>query len=622
MACEDQISTEDLENGKTDITTISEVATSREGGVSTGTLIDSTQNRFNETISTLRGQLAKLGYEPPVAYAGSIVFGVNDNTNTIDRDGIVYAPLPSELPFTTTGTWTADDENKFFVAQSDPNLILEALFKANYADVRAIDVSTITNGQGLTVTNTGIGGDFVLRNVVAHGLADNGGTIIVIDSDWYAERIDLEGFTTLEQFQSTAESGIPVTDSTAEIAAAISDADINLKWLTDRGGNNYLASGIDLANYNLGRFKMSGIDNTQFYASENIASGPFLDCGWDASDTTHPSNIQFADVTGLSIRSNGNTLNYGASFDQFRRGYAGFIRAYGSESADELENGFKYNYSWVANFDKCLSQNHYGSGHEFGTSSLNAVTFTNLSAASSRTTAENYTFNGSNSVVLISPNSEGAVFRGFNFVSNCRSITIVNPHIEGANSGFFKTGADNNGCSVTILGGACFSAPAALNFSDSLTDLNINGFCIYDIDAVGDLDIQINARTAIINNLTVLTSAKVRATEAEIINSITLGSNCERCLVNGVDIVGLKKFTSPAPKEFFNITINPGTPVELTSDYVTDMARRTVKVFAAQRTSSATIGHINSIVTVTEDQTIDQDSINIKKWGHRLTYRL
>ncbi|GAF84576.1 unnamed protein product, partial [marine sediment metagenome] len=72
------------------------------------------------TINTLRGQLALLGFQAPELYAGSIVFGVNDATKTIDRNGIVYAPLATALDpsgFTTTGTWVADDEDKFFPIQ-------------------------------------------------------------------------------------------------------------------------------------------------------------------------------------------------------------------------------------------------------------------------------------------------------------------------------------------------------------------------------------------------------------------------------------------------------------------------------------------------------------------------
>ena len=63
------------------------------------------------------------------------------------------------------------------------------IYKTNYNAVRSIDVSEVVDGQTLTVTDEGIGGQGVLRNVVGHGVTDNGVTIIVIDANWYWERI-------------------------------------------------------------------------------------------------------------------------------------------------------------------------------------------------------------------------------------------------------------------------------------------------------------------------------------------------------------------------------------------------------------------------------------------------
>jgi len=125
MACEDQVSSADLENAKLDTVTIAEVATSRTGGEAGGALIEETTTRFGDTASTIRGQLLKFGYLPPVAYAGSVVFLVDDGAKTIERSGIIYSPLIAELPFTTSGTWTADDENKFRLVQvvSAPNAV-------------------------------------------------------------------------------------------------------------------------------------------------------------------------------------------------------------------------------------------------------------------------------------------------------------------------------------------------------------------------------------------------------------------------------------------------------------------------------------------------------------------
>lgn len=103
------ITSAELTGLNSDIQTIDDVVESS---------LDTTTTKNGKTINTLLGQLKLLGYLPPVTYAGAIAFGSNDNTKTIDRNGIIYAPKPSELPFTTSGTWAADDENKFFVIQS------------------------------------------------------------------------------------------------------------------------------------------------------------------------------------------------------------------------------------------------------------------------------------------------------------------------------------------------------------------------------------------------------------------------------------------------------------------------------------------------------------------------
>lgn len=101
---------EKIANAELDLQTVAEVSMVNYTG-------DTTTNRNGDVINTLVGQLKSLGYIPPVAYAASIAFTATDHTKTFERNGIVYAPLPSALPFTTSGTWTASDETKVFVIQ-------------------------------------------------------------------------------------------------------------------------------------------------------------------------------------------------------------------------------------------------------------------------------------------------------------------------------------------------------------------------------------------------------------------------------------------------------------------------------------------------------------------------
>lgn len=110
MSCDPSttVTAADITGLKADILTVEEV-------VESTALTTVTKNGL--VIPTLTGRLSELGYLPPIAYAGSIAFLATENTKTVERNGIVYAPKITELPFTTTGTWAADDEDKFYVVQ-------------------------------------------------------------------------------------------------------------------------------------------------------------------------------------------------------------------------------------------------------------------------------------------------------------------------------------------------------------------------------------------------------------------------------------------------------------------------------------------------------------------------
>ena len=97
----------DLDNGKRDLQTVDAVANNPE---------DFTQTRYGDSVLTLAGALRRLGYEPPVPYASGLV--VSSGVFTVERSGIVYAPVPSLVPF-TAGAW---DPAQWLVVQVDPNL--------------------------------------------------------------------------------------------------------------------------------------------------------------------------------------------------------------------------------------------------------------------------------------------------------------------------------------------------------------------------------------------------------------------------------------------------------------------------------------------------------------------
>lgn len=141
------ITTTDFDNALLDLAFISEIA-NVDYTASTAT------NRNSDVVDTVIGRLAKLGYIPAVTYAGSISFTTNDNTKTVDRSGIIYAPLYSALPFTTSN-W-ATDEAKFFIVQDT------AVTTALLADVA--DLTTLTGVASNQVTMGSFTGTTITSN--------------------------------------------------------------------------------------------------------------------------------------------------------------------------------------------------------------------------------------------------------------------------------------------------------------------------------------------------------------------------------------------------------------------------------------------------------------------------
>jgi hypothetical protein len=54
----------------------------------------------------------------PIPYAGAISFTASETTKTVEEVGVIYAPKPSALPFTTSGTFIGDDDARFYVIQN------------------------------------------------------------------------------------------------------------------------------------------------------------------------------------------------------------------------------------------------------------------------------------------------------------------------------------------------------------------------------------------------------------------------------------------------------------------------------------------------------------------------
>lgn len=172
MTCsiENTISAADMTTLKEDITYIDTVVESA---------LDTAETPGSQTRNTLQGQLKLLGFIPPVVYQASIVFGLSDNTITIDRNGIVYAPLPSALPILTSGTWVGDDEDKFFVVQGITTNQLKLLVEISYDSIAvAIAANEIVGtqirtqsfyaGWGATLIGPSGGASYIVVTKAAH----------------------------------------------------------------------------------------------------------------------------------------------------------------------------------------------------------------------------------------------------------------------------------------------------------------------------------------------------------------------------------------------------------------------------------------------------------------------
>lgn len=144
---------------------------------------DTWTDRFAVERDTVNGRIKKMGFAVPVNYAASIVFNVGDNVKTVEYDGVIYAPLPSALPFTTSGTFNGDDDTRFFVVQGDTDNALILNLSQSYifntvADFKASDIefpdgkSIHLNDRGtdfIKITGTGTGND---ENIIASNVVN------------------------------------------------------------------------------------------------------------------------------------------------------------------------------------------------------------------------------------------------------------------------------------------------------------------------------------------------------------------------------------------------------------------------------------------------------------------
>jgi len=131
-------------------------------------------------VNTLTGQLTLLGFQPPIAYTTGISFTVADGTKTVEEAGLIYAPIPSALPFTTSGTFVGDDDARFFLVQGvylyGGQVIILKGTVASMASDASLQIGNVVFTEGYTTV--GDSGS-VMYEIVAGGTGtDDGGSII------------------------------------------------------------------------------------------------------------------------------------------------------------------------------------------------------------------------------------------------------------------------------------------------------------------------------------------------------------------------------------------------------------------------------------------------------------
>lgn len=125
---------QDLANGKRDLQTIDAVANSPQS---------STTTRYGDSVLTLAGALRRLGYAPPVEYSVGLL--IDSPIVTVEREGIVYAPYPNLVPF-TTAAW---NPNQWRIVQNTNNRNLVYIFQSDGSAQSA--AATLPEGTFLVV---------------------------------------------------------------------------------------------------------------------------------------------------------------------------------------------------------------------------------------------------------------------------------------------------------------------------------------------------------------------------------------------------------------------------------------------------------------------------------------
>ena len=136
-------------------------------------------DRLGVARKTVWGAFQDITYKTPVSYATGLSFLTTDANKTVEESGVVYAPLNSALPFTTSGTFAGDDDARFYPVQDKNNVIRVTSIAAMEAYSAPVGYVFSLNAGGRSGTFDVVAGDFSSElsadtlNGVYIGLADD-----------------------------------------------------------------------------------------------------------------------------------------------------------------------------------------------------------------------------------------------------------------------------------------------------------------------------------------------------------------------------------------------------------------------------------------------------------------
>lgn len=168
-----ELTVQDCVDGKQDLDSIEGFVNSSDATVST---------RLGGNKPTYSALVGRISHGDITTYSAATTY--TEITDWVEESGIVYRPIPSQLPIGPESF----DSAKWEVAAGYK--LGDRLHPSvdNYAQLRALSSAGIPDGTVITVTDDGIAGDFAIKSGT---VTDNGGTLIVFadDSSRHASRL-------------------------------------------------------------------------------------------------------------------------------------------------------------------------------------------------------------------------------------------------------------------------------------------------------------------------------------------------------------------------------------------------------------------------------------------------